>query len=304
MAQVAAIDVGSNSVLLLLAEVAGQDIRVIDERCAITGLGKGLDRSDRLDPAATERTLAVLRDYGGLARDAGANIVAVGTEALRRTRDQAAFVAHARAALGADLEIITPQREAALVMLAVDASFPELPCPLVALDLGGGSTEVIVGRNGTVEAVASMPLGSVRLHERHVAHDPPTSGEIAAIRAEVDEALARCALAPPVGAAVVGVAATVTTLAAVAGSVTPYDGARVQGTWLSADEIGRQIGRYARMSVAERRTLPGLDPRRAEVILAGALLLERLLGFLAAPGLRVSDRGVRWGLLYEIAGRQ
>jgi exopolyphosphatase / guanosine-5'-triphosphate,3'-diphosphate pyrophosphatase len=297
LAQVAAVDIGSNSVLLLIAELSPDGVRAIEERCEVTRLGKGLDRGE-LDAAAVERTLEVLADYG--ARAASATIRAVGTEALRRARDASAFLARAQAALGAPVEILSPEREGSLALRGVTASFPEMHGPLVVLDVGGGSTEVIAAHDGILDRVDSLPLGSVRLHERHVTHDPPTPAELDGIRADVDRALARVPRPFP-GSTVVGVAATVTTLAAVSGAVSPYDGARVHGTRLSATDVRRQIDFYARLPAAERCYLPGLDPKRADVILAGALLVERLLSWLGADSLRVSDRGLRWGLLLEPA---
>jgi len=303
VAQIAAIDVGSNSVLLLLADVGPWGVRVLGERCEVTRLGRGLAHGAPLDPGAASRTLEVLADYGARAGAAGARVVAVGTEALRRARDVESFLGRARAALGADLVIIPSEREAGLALLAVAESFPEMGGPLVVLDIGGGSTEVVIGgigaRAGQVERFDSLPLGSVRLLERHIAHDPATPAEIAALRADVDDALANTSVRPFADAPVVGVAATVTTLAAVAEGVAPYDGARVHGTWLNAAELARQVDLYSRLSVLDRRRVRGLDPRRADVILAGALLVERLMSWLSVESIRVSDRGVRWGLLYE-----
>lgn len=305
VAQVAAIDVGSNSVLLLLADVGPSGVRVLEERCEVTRLGKGLAHGAPLDPDAANRTIEVLIDYGARARAVGARVLAVGTEALRRARDGESFLGRARAALGVGLAIISPEREASLALRAVAESFAEMGGPLVVLDIGGASTEVVLGglgpRAGKVERFDSLPLGSVRLHERHIDHDPATPAEIAALQADVETVLAQASVRPPAAAPVVGVAATVTTLAAVEAGVVPYDGERVHGGWLLASEVTRQVDLYSRLPVSERQRIPGLDPRRAEVILAGALLLERLMSWLSVGSIRVSDRGVRWGLVHEFA---
>jgi exopolyphosphatase/guanosine-5'-triphosphate,3'-diphosphate pyrophosphatase len=303
--RVACIDVGTNTVLVLVAERAPDDgqggVRVIEDTASITRLGQGLDKSPRLHPEARGRTLAVLRAAGERARQAGARVLAVGTAALRRAEDGASFIAEAEQALGGRLEIISGEREANLSFHAVTGSFPELAgSALVVIDIGGGSTEIIVGDQGAVRSAVSHEIGSVRLTERCLASDPPSPAELDHLRREIATVFA--AVAPAPGATVVGVAGTITTLLAVRDRVDPYVAEKVHGQLLSRAEVSRALAELAALPLETRRTLPGLEPKRADVIVAGAAILEGALERLGATELVVSDRGVRWGICYEALG--
>jgi exopolyphosphatase/guanosine-5'-triphosphate,3'-diphosphate pyrophosphatase len=166
------------------------------------------------------------------------------------------------------------------------------------VDIGGGSTELIVG-GAQVERAVSVPIGSVRLTERLLLHDPPAAEERRALDAAIDRALEA---APQPEGELWGVAGTVTTLCALALGLTDYDGARVHGQKLARDEVERQLERLGALPLAERRRLRGLDPRRADVIVAGAAILARVMARAGAAEVGVSDRGIRWGLAYELAG--
>ena len=297
----ATIDVGTNTTLLLLARVAsGGAVERIDERAEITRLGRGIGAGGALGPAGIEATLAALRAYAGIARQAGARIAAVGTEALRRAPNGADFLRPAAEILGVPIEVIDGQREAALTFRAVIESFPEMRRGDVAVvDIGGGSTEIVIAHDGKATSARSLPLGSVRLTEEHIRHDPPTGEELAHLRAAVAAGLTGIAF--PAGARVVGVAGTVTSLAAMAESMATYDPARVHGYRLSQVALEGQIARLASSRQADRERIVGLDPRRADVILAGAVILEGITAASGAPEVWVSDRGIRWGLLHELA---
>jgi exopolyphosphatase/guanosine-5'-triphosphate,3'-diphosphate pyrophosphatase len=299
---VAAIDVGTNTALLLVARVgADGKIEALAERAEITRLGRGIGGDGALGAEGIARTLEALRGYTQIARGHGAKIAAVGTEALRRAPNAAAFLGPAAEILGVPIEVIDGAREAALTFRAVAAAFPDaLAGDLVVLDIGGGSTEIVIATGGLVRFKVSLPLGSVRFTEKFIRHDPPQAGEIAAVREAVDQAIAAIPF-PPAGATLVGVAGTVTSLAAMAESLASYDPLRVHGYRLSRGSLGGQIARLARATQAERERMVGLDPRRADVILAGALILDGLATAAGAPEVRVSDRGIRWGLLHELA---
>jgi exopolyphosphatase / guanosine-5'-triphosphate,3'-diphosphate pyrophosphatase len=300
--RLACIDVGTNTALLLIVEATPDGVRVLDDRSRIVRLGEGLDRSPRLNPDAVIRTLAALSDYGNLARDAGATVKAVGTAALRRAEDGAEFLARAAELLGCELEVISGEREAALSLAAVMGSFPELrQGRVVVTDIGGGSTEVILVEDGRLTGAVSYDVGSVRLTERYIRSDPPTAQELAALDSELASVFAPVA-ATAAGTTVVGVAGTLTTLLAVRDEVDPYDPAKVHGRHLSSAEIEVLIQRMAAMPLATRRELPGLEPLRADVIVAGAAILRTLLQRLGQTQVLVSDRGVRWGLCYESLG--
>ncbi|HJZ88069.1 MAG TPA: Ppx/GppA phosphatase family protein [Polyangia bacterium] len=292
--RVATIDVGTNTILLLIAE--GPPAKVLADRSRIVRLGQDVDRTGALQPAAIERALAVLREYAAEARACDASLLAVGTQALREVSNADAFLQPARAILGCPVEVVDGQREAELAWRAVRGSFPELSDAIV-MDVGGGSTELVVARGGRVLQKVSLKIGSVRLHERFLTHDPPTDDEMAQVGQAIDRELR--ALALPRGLPLVGIAGTVTTLAAMHAGIDPYDGERVHGMTLERAAVARQIERLRLLPLAERRQLRGLEPARADVILAGALIVAHVLSETGAPALRVSDRGVRWGLLYE-----
>jgi exopolyphosphatase/guanosine-5'-triphosphate,3'-diphosphate pyrophosphatase len=299
--RVASIDCGTNTLLLLIAEVDGGQAVALEERAEIVRLGEGLDRSGELAEAAIARTLATLDDYVGRIEAHGcARVLAVATEATRKARNGDDFLARANAHLervGGKMEVIDGEREARLCWHAVNASFPELTGARTVLDIGGGSTELLVGSE-TIEGVISLPIGSVRLTERLIAHDPPTAEERAAVGAAVDEALAR---APAPRGTLVGIAGTVTTLAAMALELTTYVGERVHGSELPYATVVGLMERLATTPLADRRRTPGLDPKRADVIYAGAVILERVMARAQADSCLVSDRGIRWGLVYETA---
>jgi exopolyphosphatase/guanosine-5'-triphosphate,3'-diphosphate pyrophosphatase len=303
----ATIDVGTNTTLLLVARVEDSGaITVLDERAEITRLGRGIgkvgDGDGALGAPGIARTLEVLRGYAALARRHGARIAAIGTEALRRAPNGAEFLGPAAEILGAPVEVIDGAREAALTFRAAAASFPReaQAGALVVIDIGGGSTEIIVSERGAMKWSTSLPVGSVRLTEKHVHHDPPEAGEVDAVTREVDAALANVPW-PGAAATLVGVAGTVTSLAAMALGLPTYDPARVHGYDLDVAALDGQIARLGASTQAERERIVGLDPKRADVILAGALILARIVRAGGASAIRVSDRGIRWGLLYERA---
>jgi exopolyphosphatase/guanosine-5'-triphosphate,3'-diphosphate pyrophosphatase len=302
--RVAAIDIGTNSILLTIAEPRpGGGWSVLLDRCRIERLGQGVDEHRALDPAAIARALAALDEYAGALRAAGVTRAgAVGTQALREVKNAEAFLAPAAARLGFAIEIISGEREAQLSFAAVMDAFPELSrsnAPVVVMDVGGGSTELIVGQRGQVTSLVSVPIGAVRLTERHLHRDPPAPAAAAALQAAVAQALAPHRL--PDAPILVGVAGTVTSLAAVELGLATYDAARVQGSTLSLAQVAAQLERYLAATVAERRAIVGLEPRRADVIPAGAAIVAGVMQHCAAPTLLVSDRGLRFGLLAELA---
>lgn len=306
---IATIDIGTNTTLLLVARpgaASGGDAEILEEAAEITRLGRGIGTGGELGRDGMDRTLAALRRYAALAAKHGATIAAIGTEALRRAPNAAEFLAPARDILGSPVEVIDGDREAALTFRAVAASFPrEIATRRVAaVDIGGGSTEIIVSDAGSICFRRSFPLGSVRLHERHVRHDPATPDDIAAIEREVAATLADAAaeLARAPVTMLIGVAGTVTSLAAMSMDLVTYDSTRVHGSRLTAAALDAQVSRLGRATQAERERMAGLDPRRADVILAGALLLRAIVRMAGVSEVRISDRGIRWGLFHERAG--
>ena len=308
--RVATIDIGTNSVLLLVAERRGAELVPVLERATITRLGRGVDRTRTLDPEAIEATLACLADYAAEIQRAGAERVdAVGTSAMRDAQGGELFRTRAAALLGREPRVISGDEEADLTFAGALAGL-SLEGPVVVFDLGGGSTEIIRGhaasQGDTLERAVSLDIGSVRLTERHLHADPPRADEIAAARRDARAALDGLGtgfLGDAAGGAarLVGVAGTVTTLAAHALGVAPYDATRVHGARLDAATVARVSADLARASLAERRALPAIDPKRADVIVAGATIVEEVLAWSGAAALIVSDRGVRWGLAKRLA---
>src|SRR5581483_1362313 len=212
--RLAAIDCGTNTLLLLVADFEDGQIAAVEDRAEIVRLGEGLDASGALQPRAIARALATLDGYVARIGELGcAHVMAVGTEAIRRASNGHLFVNEATARLGrvgGRFQVIDGEREARLSWRAVNASFPELRGARTVLDIGGGSTELLVGEH-EVERVVSLPIGSVRLTERLLHHDPPLADERAALHAAIERALDE---APPPRGTLVGIAGTVTTLAA------------------------------------------------------------------------------------------
>ena len=296
----ATIDIGTNSVLLLVAErLPDGRFEAVCERAEITRLGRGVDQSRVLSEAGLEDTLRVLEAYAAEARALGAQDVAVSaTSAARDAHNGSAFLDAARRRAGVTVEIISGALEAQLSFAAVHADFASgAGGPLLVVDIGGGSTEFIFGGlGGQVAFRHSFDVGAVRLTERLVRSDPPSAAERAQMAQLLDQTYAALPR-PPAGATLVGVAGTVTTLYAMEHAIEPYDAARVHGGTLTQAQLEQLTDRLWSLPLAERRALPGVQPKRADVLPAGALILSRALAALGLQSVRVSDRGLRWGLL-------
>ncbi|MFZ5468536.1 MAG: Ppx/GppA family phosphatase [Myxococcota bacterium] len=295
MLRYAAIDIGTNSVLLLVAEkdAAGRFVPVV-ERAEITRLGRGVDKTHTLAPEAIEDTLRVVQTFAEEARALGAKDLAVcATSAARDATNGGVFLEAARQRANVEVEIISGEREAQLSYAATHADFGGQE-PLVVIDIGGGSTEFIYGDGGEVTFRHSFDVGSVRLTERFGTDRP----RVERLLADTFSALPP----PPAHHRAVGVAGTVTTLYSILHAVEPYDAARVHGATLSLADVGLLADRLWSQSLEARKKLPGLQPKRADVIPCGALILQAALRALGASGCLVSDRGLRWGLLQERSG--
>jgi len=295
----AAVDIGTNTVLLTIAERRGERVVALVEEARITRLGAGVDHARTLGPEARARTLACLAEYGAIiAAHAVEGVDAVGTSALRDANSEPGFLEEAERALGARPRVISGTEEAELTFHGALSGLA-LAGEVVVFDVGGGSTEIVHGREGAIRQSASLDVGSVRLFERHVRSDPPSSGEMAAVRGAVRKALS--GVAPPThGATLVGVAGTVTTLACISRQLDIAGAERVHGTLLATREVERLATLLSRLPLAGRLGLAGLDPGRADVIPVGAAMVSELCTWAGARALRVSDRGVRWGLLERI----
>lgn len=297
----AAIDIGTNTVLLLVAERgADGQLVAVEERATITRLGEGVDKTRRLLPAAIERTNAAIDAYADVVRQLGVDRVdVVGTSAMRDAAGGEAVRDHVQAKLGVPARTIPGDEEARLTFVGALSGIATIApgTNVRVFDIGGGSTEVVHGQRGS-SAIAyahSYDVGSVRLTERFVTRDPPPPAELDAIRAS---AAGTFADVPPFESPTppIGIAGTMTTLAAVSLKMTTYDGARVHGMKLTVTEIERVLRELAALPLADRSKVPGLEPKRADVILAGGLVALAYLAQAKADAVTVSDRGVRWGL--------
>jgi exopolyphosphatase / guanosine-5'-triphosphate,3'-diphosphate pyrophosphatase len=305
--RVATIDIGTNTVLLLIAEVTGDGRLVpIVDLAEITRLGQGVDRTRTLAPEAVERTLDCLSRYASeIAKRGASRVDVVGTSAMRDAAvrgDKNDFVERATKILGTEPRVVSGDEEASLAFAGglLDLG---LEGDATAFDVGGGSTELIRGKTGSagseVLEQTSLDIGSVRLFERHVRSDPPSAAEMTEVRAFVQAQLPGVSVLPP--GPLVGMAGTVTTLAAIARGVDPYDPAKVHGMRISAAEIAAVARRLTELPLADRKRLTGLEPKRADVIPVGAAIVEAILAWACADEVIVSDRGVRWGLALELA---
>ncbi len=304
--RVAAIDIGTNTVLLLVAErdQNGQLVAV-EERATITRLGEGVDKTRKLAPAAIERTNAAIDAYAEIVERLGVERVdVVGTSAMRDAGGGEAVRDHVRSKLGVDARTISGDEEARLTFAGALSGIASVAsgAGVRVFDIGGGSTEVVHGKRGTSDVLFahSYDVGSVRLTERHVKNDPPSDRELAAVREDARGAFASVPAfasdVPPVG-----IAGTMTTLAAVSLRMATYDGARVHGLVLPASEIERVVAELAALPLDRRSTVPGLEPKRADVIVAGGLVALAYLEHVGAREVMISDRGVRWGLAERLA---
>jgi exopolyphosphatase/guanosine-5'-triphosphate,3'-diphosphate pyrophosphatase len=234
-------------------------------------------------------------------RAAVSRVAVVGTSALRDAEGAHDFLDAAESILGERPRVIAGEEEAALSFVGTLSGLP-IAGAVTVFDIGGGSTEIIFGEarvpSHAVHAAYSLDVGSVRLLERHLHGDPPTAVQLEQVRRDIQEALATLPPARP--GRVVGVAGTVTTLAAIEAELDPYDGAVVHGSDLSRARVTALATRLAALSNAERRALRGLDVKRADVIVSGAWIACEVLDWCGAGELIVSDRGVRWGLVHRL----
>jgi exopolyphosphatase/guanosine-5'-triphosphate,3'-diphosphate pyrophosphatase len=302
---VAAVDCGTNSTRLL---VVAADGAVLDREMRITRLGEGVDATHVLAPEAVARTVDVLRGYRRVMDELGvvrARVVA--TSAGRDAVNSADFLTEVERVMGVAPEILDGAEEGALSFTGATAQLPEGsvgPGPVLVVDIGGGSTELVTGdvppraADRKVSAV-SLDIGCVRLTERFLLHDPPHGGELARARGAVDEVLeaARDSLPPlSIGGLLIGLAGTVSTLAALDGGIAVYERARIHHAVLSRVTVARWLERLAGEDTEARRARPGMDPGRADVIVGGVLILDALMNCFGRDECLVSEDDILDGM--------
>lgn len=284
--RVAAIDCGTNSIRLLVADVdAAGNLTELDRRMEVVRLGQGVDRTGELAPEALARTLEATRQYAAAIEAAGAQRVRfVATSATRDARNRDEFFDGVRAALGVDVEVITGAEEAQLSFRGATGAVAEAHAgPFLVVDLGGGSTELVLG-TGSVDASVSMDVGSVRMTERHLHSDPPSAAEIAAARADVRAHLDDAARAVPLAktATLVGLAGSITTVTAHALGLSEYQRERVNQAELPVRAVLDSCAALIEAPRAERTAMGFLHPGRVDVIAAGALVWSEVITRVAA----------------------
>jgi exopolyphosphatase / guanosine-5'-triphosphate,3'-diphosphate pyrophosphatase len=298
------IDIGTNTILCLIAELKSDGgFDVIDDLAEITRLGQGVDRQGRISPEGEERSLQVLRYYLGRCRRLNVEeIVAVGTSALRDARNSAEVRARFKEQLGFEVRLISGNEEAAYSFLAVQKGLALAGQELLVVDVGGGSTEFIRGNTAGVSQAVSINLGTVRLTEQFLHSDPVRKDECEKMIRAIEKELARLPdswLKDGPALTLVGIAGTFTTLSAVERKLLRYAHAEVHGSRLTLSEVRRQMALFQGKTIEERKAIPGLEPKRADVMLAGAILIERIMTTFHTERVIVSDQGVRYGLLHE-----
>ncbi|MFI6059940.1 exopolyphosphatase [Streptomyces sp. NPDC051286] len=313
MTRVAAIDCGTNSIRLLVADAdpSTGELVELDRRMEIVRLGQGVDRTGRLAPEALERTFAACRQYAAVIKEYGTEKIRfVATSASRDAENRDEFVRGVLDILGVEPEVISGDQEAEFSFDGATkelAGTEHLPKPYLVVDIGGGSTEFVVG-DDRVLAARSVDIGCVRMTERHlvrdgVVTDPPTPGQITAIRADIDAALDLAEETVPLteAATLVGLAGTVTTVAAIALGLEEYDSEAIHHSRISFEQVQEITGRLVTSTHAERAAIPAMHPGRVDVITAGALVLLGVMKRTGAREIVVSEHDILDGIAWSVA---
>jgi exopolyphosphatase/guanosine-5'-triphosphate,3'-diphosphate pyrophosphatase len=305
---VAAIDCGTNSLRLLVADVDPVTGTLVDvhRRMEIVRLGEGVDATGRLAPAALARTLRVLRSYAAIVAAAGASAVRmVATSATRDAANAADFVAGVREVLGVGPEVLSGDEEAVLSFIGATAELAggAAAAPYLVADIGGGSTEFVLGNPPVVSAAVSVDIGCVRMTERHLRTDPPTAAEVAAARADIGAALDVVAakIAVTDARTLVGLAGSVTTVVALALGLAAYDPARIHHARIGAGQVREQAALLLALPRAQRARLSVMHPGRVDVIGGGALVLDAIMTRFGFGEVMASEHdildGIAWSLV-------
>lgn len=302
----AAIDCGTNSVRLLIADV--DDAGVLHEHVRlmrIVRLGEGIDRTGEFSQAALDRLFTALDEFASIMAEHGVERTRfVATSASRDARNRDEFIAGVASRIGVEPEVIPGTEEAELSFIGSLRGLPAgiVQTPALVVDIGGGSTEFVLGVDSPESAV-SVDVGCVRMTERHLASDPPTEDEVRATRADIRAAVAVAGETVPFDRArsVVGLAGSVTTVAAMALDLPEYDEEILHGSVISAEQVGEVAARFTAMTRAERGALPYMHPGRVDVIAGGAMVLDEVLRATGAREVVVSETDILDGIVHRMA---
>lgn len=300
--RVAAIDCGTNSIRLLVAE-PGADRRPVEvlRRTTIVRLGQGVDATGEFHPDALARTFAACNDYAALIAETGGvqQIRFVATSAARDAANSEEFFAGVEQRFGVRPDIIAGAEEARLSFTGAVAGLPHAPDPVLVMDIGGGSTELIRGTDGHIEEAESLNMGAVRLRERFLHDDPPTAAQVAEACDRANHLLDQCRVPLEGIATFVGVAGTVTSMAAAELGLPVYERSKVHLSVLGVERVEEVAADWLSRSVASLREIPSMQPQRAEIISAGALILGEVMKRVRVP-LTVSESDILDGIAMEM----
>ena len=300
--RVAAVDLGTNSTRLLVADVVDGRLDEVVRRLKITRLGEGVDERRRLLPAPIARVRNVLTDFRREAEQLGAErTLAIATSAFRDAENGEAFLGEVEWSYGFSTRLLSGHDEAQLTFRGI-ATGREIAAETLVIDIGGGSTELVAGGPDGLRFHDSLDLGCVRLTERFLHSDPPTAEELSACAEAVRSLLAERVPADVRPAAAIGVAGTITSLAALDLGLDEYDPDQVHSHVFTRESVERQLARLASVALAERREIPSLEPERAPVIVAGAVILREVLDHFGLNELEASERDILDGAAFEAAG--
>jgi exopolyphosphatase/guanosine-5'-triphosphate,3'-diphosphate pyrophosphatase len=302
--RVAVVDVGTNSARLLVADVADGRVVPVDRRSRVTRLGRGVDLSGRLSAEAVEDACAAVGDYVSAYEALGAEAIdAIATSAVRDAENGSAFVAELRERFALSARVLDGEEEARLTYLGATSEQPPTE-PTLVVDIGGGSTELVVGIGSEISFHASLQAGVVRHSERHVASDPPSAVELESLASDVRGLIEGATESRVEASAGIAVAGTPTSLAAVEMELEPYDPSRVHGHVLQLPSIQRMLSRLASVSLSERKEIPGMHPDRAPTIVAGVVILVETMRAFGLEQIEVSEHDILYGTALSIAKKR
>jgi exopolyphosphatase/guanosine-5'-triphosphate,3'-diphosphate pyrophosphatase len=300
---VAVVDVGSNSTRLLVADVGEGRISEVERRSTVTRLGRGVDLSGQLSGEAIEAACEAIAKYMEICREKDAEtVVAIATSAVRDASNGSAFVAELRERFALSARVLDGDEEARLTYWGATVEQPPQE-PTLVIDIGGGSTEMIVGSGEEIAFHASLQAGVVRHTERHFSGDPPSASEMEELAADVRGLIAQALEGHEEARATAGiaVAGTPTSLASVELGLEPYDPSRVHGHVLALSTIQRQLSRFASATLPDRQAIPGLHADRAPTIIAGAVILIESMRAFGLKRIQASEHDILYGVALEIA---
>jgi exopolyphosphatase/guanosine-5'-triphosphate,3'-diphosphate pyrophosphatase len=304
MGRVAAIDCGTNSIRLLIADITNGNFREVVREMEIVRLGQGVDQTKSFHPDAIARTLAATEKFSNQIKSKGVEKIRFcATSATRDATNRDLFIDGVKEILGVEVEVIPGEEEAALSFTGATKELNQNESPFLVVDIGGGSTEFVIGAEG-VESAKSVNIGCVRMSERHLNQQPPTSAQINAAISDIDMAIAEAAKVVPITTAktLVAVAGTATTVAAAALELSSYDRHAIHLSRISAEKVHQVAAMFQRLSRDEIANLGYMHPGRVDVITAGALVLSRVMAATGATEFVASESDILDGIAWKLAG--